>query len=159
MIFFLRIENFFTKFCFIFGCFPKQYFVCSNWGSFWEKNDFFPTIQNFKQNFLAGKKFSQEYFFQFYFPNCLSHKILFFIKLKKIFWKKKGKKNATENYFSGKKRKNDFFSEKIESITTSKFLSYSEKPIVIEKKCQKMKKIWKKSIFYWKKRTKSQFFS
>ena len=75
---------------------------------------FFPTIQNFEQNFLAGKNFSQEYFFSILFPELFESQNPVFSSNWKNFSGKKGKKNATENYFSGKKRKNDFFSEKIE---------------------------------------------
>ena len=80
-----------------------------------KKKIFSPQFKILNKIFVASENLSEGFFFQFYFPHCLSHKILFLSNWKPFSGKKKDEKNATENYFSEKKkRKNDFFFEKIQ---------------------------------------------
>ena len=79
---------------------------------FEKKNDFSPTIQNFEQNFLAGKNFPQEYFFSILFPELFeSQNPVFFIKLKNFSGKKREKKCNWKLFFWNLE-KTIFFSEK-----------------------------------------------
>ena len=116
-----------------------------------------PQFKILNKIFLLAKIFLKNIFFQFYFPNCLSHKILFFLSNWKIFLEKKGKKNATENYFSGIWKKRFFFLK-------NRINHYIKIPVIFgktysdRKKVPKNEKNLKKIDFLLKKMNKIAIF-